>query len=128
MTRCCSNAQDERIDAACAYILGLAILHNDNRRSTKIMDQVREIGYSEHECFEALQLLVSTNIIETKTAGMMKRKIGVSLTSYAKNITTQRLFDDLKDKNISGSRHDLSSVAEKAIKVTTTAITLSTII
>ena len=92
MSRCFSREKDDRIDSASAYMLGLLIFHNEGRKSTKIMSQVKNLGYSQMEAFEALQLLISTNLVESHVQRCLTRKVGVNLTEYARNMPMSDLF------------------------------------
>lgn len=95
MSRLCSSKQDERIDSACAYMLGLMIFHNSGSKSTKIMKQVKGLGYSQMEAFEALQILISTNLVESHVERCLTRKVGINLSEYAKNMPMTDLFAHL---------------------------------
>lgn len=125
---CCSSDHDDRIDMAAAYMLGLCIYFNSGEKSSKIMKHVQGIGFTQNESIEALQLLMSTNLVETKTKGCLSRKLGVKLSEYAHHISTHRLFEDLETVKKTSALNDAAEfLSDNASEIASAALAVGTL-
>lgn len=118
---CCKN-DDTRIDQAAAYMLGLLIYFNERNKKRDVLQSVQRLGYTQQEVFEALMLLTSTNLVETRAGGCLGKRTRIELTEMARVLPMPRIFEELERTRSSKSPVSLDDFKDVAVKIATGAL------
>lgn len=121
MMECVRSSEENQVDLACAFFLGMLFFFNDdNKMLAKVPEKVRDAGFTRGQVHEAIMLLASVHLIESHmSSSCFKRKVTYSLTGYAKSMPVGDLF--AKVNSLHGSQNDLDQIEDATAFVIRTA-------